>query len=712
MTERFIRRFALAIFTLAVFLFLAVSVSAEERKQMIVNGDKVEFFTEQKKITAEGNVVIVYQDAKLTCDKVVVYSDTNDAVAEGNVRLYSAKGNLEGEKLVYNFTRKTGIITGAKLQSLAPPFYGAAKNIEKFSDQHLGFKKGFITTCDLAKPHYRLTTRRIEIFPGEKIIANDVRFVIGKATLFYLPRFTQVLNDKRPSVTVMPGYDKKWGFYLLQAWRYYFNENSKGLLHLDYREKKDFAWGIDYSYKTPKTGEGLIRTYYMNERSIEAKRTFLPRISPTIEKERFKAEWRHKWQINENTNAIWQYYKLKDAKFIKDYFEREYEKDEQPKSFLLLTHTFPWASLNFDVEKRVNHFFATTEKLPEIKLDVFNQKIGDTRFYFGNQTSYATLAQKTAQPAATDPKGKQTERVDTYNEFSRQQKIAFIETRPYVAMRQTYFSRGNDTTADTDIIRGIFYTGIDLSTKFYRVFDTETNFWNLNISKLRHIITPTASYNYIHEPTVNASKLFPFDSIDAINRQNQVNLALENKLQTKREGASVDLLRFILSTDYLFKHDPEGSRFDHITSDLEIKPYNWMTFSGDSSYDTRTETLQTVNFDIFADGGDNWYVGFGRRFQRKSSNEVTGEFAYRINPKWKFRVYERFDSRKGNFTEQEYTIIRDLHCWEMEINYNTTPGLGNSIWLIFRIKAFPKMGLEFQNAFHQRKFGSQSSTGE
>lgn len=683
-----------------------------EKRQIVVNGDRVEFFSEQKKVVAEGNVIIVFQDSKLTCDKVTVFSDTNDCIAEGNVRLYSPKGNLEGEKLLYNFSKKTGTILGAKLQPLAQPFFGAGQAIEKFSDQHLEIKRGYMTTCDLSQPHYRLSSRRLEMYPGEKIVARDVKFIIGKSTLFYLPRYTQVLNDKRPNVTVVPGYDKRWGFYLLQAWRYYFNENSKGLLHLDYRERKGFALGIDNSYKIPNMGEGLIRTYYTNELNAQSKGTLFNKVKlgPTIDKERFKAEWRHKWQMDPTTNLILQYYKLKDANFVQDYFRREYEKDQQPKSFFLLTRTFSGANLSFDVEKRVNHFFTTTERLPQLKLDTIDQKIGDTRFYFKNQTTYDNISSKTAQPAATDPKGKQTQRVDFYNKFSHQEKISFIESRPYVAVRQTYFNRNN--TSETNIIRGIFYTGIDLSTKFYRIFDINTNYLNLDINRLRHIITPTISYSFIHQPTVDSSKFFGYDEIDTITKQNSVTFGLENKLQTKRGGSNVDLLRFILNTDYLFKGYPDSSRFNHVTSNLELTPYKWLTFTSDSDYDTNVKKLLTANYAFSVSSGDEWNLGFGQRYQRDNSNQLTGELAYRFNPLWKFRVYERFEQRTSSLKEQEYGIIRDLHCWQMEINYNMTRGLGNNIWIIFRIKAFPKMGFNFQNSFHRPKFGSQSPTEE
>ncbi|MDP2939740.1 MAG: LPS export ABC transporter periplasmic protein LptC [Candidatus Omnitrophota bacterium] len=711
MSKRLIRGVFVVIIALISFLSFVFVCFSEEKRQIVVNGDKVEFFTEQKKVIAQGNVVIVFQDTKLTADMVTVFSETNDAVAEGNVRLYSPKGNLEGEKLLYNFNKKTGTIFGAKIQPLASPFFGTGRTIEKLSDQHLEIKRGYLTTCDLEKPHYRLSSRKLEIYPGERIVARDVRFIIGKFPLFYLPTYNQVLNDKRPRVTVMPGYNKVWGYHILQAWRYYFNQDSKGLLHLDYREKKDFAWGVDYSYKTLNIGEGLIRTYYMNERNIQTEhlwKLLLEEPEATTERERFKIQWRHKWEIDRQTEAISQYYRITDNDFVKDYFLREYEKDYNPQTFFLLTRNFSNHALSFRTDARVNRYVSQVERLPEINFNFTSQKIGDSNFYFNDSSVFSNLTNKSASPSEIRQKAY---RVHSDNQISYQKKIAFIETKPFVGGRQTYFSR-TLTREYTNAIRGMFYTGIDLSTKFYRIFEVNTNYLKLDINRLRHIITPTVSYSYSHRPTVDASKLISFDSVDSLDRQHQVNFALENKIQTKKQGTSVDLLRLIYSTNYLIKRDPEGSRFDHINGDLEITPYKWLTFSADTDYDTRTRKLLTVNFDVLASQGDDWYVGFGRRYSRKSSNLITGEFAYRLNPKWKFRIYQRYESRTDRIREQEYSIIRDLHCWEMDINYNYTPGLGNSIWLVFRIKAFPKMSFEFENRFNARKAGSQSSVEE
>ena len=82
-----------------------------------------------------------------------------------------------------------------------------------------------------------------------------------------------------------------------------------------------------------------------------------------------------------------------------------------------------------------------------------------------------------------------------------------------------------------------------------------------------------------------------------------------------------------------------------------------------------------------------------------------------INPKWRFRVYERFDINTGKAKEDEYTFTRDLHEWEMDITYHNTHGGGTEFLAVFRLKAFPGQSFDlFGTTFHQRKAGSQNDT--
>jgi LPS-assembly protein len=703
---------AAILFFLLIFAIIsqAKSFAQEKRVPIIVNGDKVEFVSEGKKIIAQGDVSIEYENARLSCEKVVVYNETKMAVAEGNVVLTYPKIDeqgkevftvIRGDKATYNFQTGQGELIDTKIESA--PFYGRSRQVNKLGDEKMEAKEAYITTCDLDEPHYRFRAKEILIYPNEKIVAKNVALLVGNVPILWIPRYVQLMNDKRPRVTIVPGYSKDWGAYILTAWRYYLLEGQQGRIHLDWRERRDFAWGLTHKYKLGKLGEGVFKPYYMHERKIQSSRLW-DEDRKTQERERFKVQWQHRAQINDRTTALLEYHKFKDKDFMKDYFWREYEKDEEPRTYFLLTHATPTFNLSLKTEKRVNRFYAASvERLPEIKLDTIEQRIFSSPFYFSNETTASNLRKRFPNSAESEFDAK---RVDTFTKFSYPSKISFINIDPFVGGRFTYFSE--DNLNRPDIFRGIFYTGIDMSTRLFRIFNVKGNFLGTEINKLRHVITPSISYSYIHRPTVPASNLLQFDSIDAIDKENKFTFSLENKLQTKRDNVSYDILRFIISSDYLLRHDPGGSRFDKITSDLEFTPADWLRFEADTSFDTRNRYFKSVNLDLSIKAKDDkWSFGFAERYERKVNRQLEMQFNYRINPKWKFSVYERFYPVFGNLKEQEYVVTRDLHCWEMSVSYNITEDRGQEIWVALRLKAFPEMGFEFNKTYRAPKSSSE-----
>lgn len=679
-----------------------------------INGDQVEFKIEVNKVIAIGHVVITQDTTRLTADRVEFSRDAKVAVAEGNVVLTSPQGKISGDKLTYNFETMTGDFARAKLSS--SPYYGFSPIASKVAENQITLRKGYITTCDLAKPHFRLASKKIDIYPKDKMVARNMRMIIGKVPILYIHKHVQALDGK-PRVVFTPGYSKAWGAYLLQQWRYYFNDDFKGTIHLDYREKKAVAPGVDLKYKITNGGEGLVRLYYMNELTPGYKhfwRQFGAKYQnnkiETVQRERFRAQWRHKWSVDERTDITLQYFKLRDGTFLKDYFRREYEKDTNPQTYFLLTKALDYGTFSFRADGRVNRFAGGTVRLPELRYDITNQQIGHTGLYFKSEDSFANLSLKAASPTEVR---KETMRLDSSNEISYPLKISFVEVRPFVGGRETYYSKTNDVSR-YNIVRGIFRTGSSLSTKFFKIFDIKTKLCGIDINRLRHVITPTISYNYTHSPTVPSTRLDSFDGIDSLSKAHNINFDLENKLQTKRAGSIVDLLRTTVSTPFLLKEDNTAKGgFDHVTTNTELRPTAKLSFFANSDYDTRDNRLVSANFDLYVnDKQDKSYFSIGQRYSPRVDDQITTEIGYVINPKWRLRAYRRFDVAhgdiKGSLKEQEFKLTRDLHCWELEVNFNERRGVGSEIWLVFRLKAFPDLTFDFGNSFNRRKTGSQA----
>ncbi len=754
---------------------------ADARRPVVVNGDRVEYQTDQQRVIGLGHVVVTYGDVIMTCDRLVVFTETRDAYAEGHVRVSEGEQRLEAERMLYNFETRSGVALDAEAAVTGfASWYGRGEEARKLLSHELVVDRGYITSCDFDEPHYRIRARRIEIFLEDKVVARKVVFQVGRRSLFYLPYYSYSLKDDRPKVTVIPGKQKDWGFYTLTAARYELNQNAKGYIRNDYRERRGWAQGVDYLYHSDNWGDGKIRWYRVIERRRDRPQ------DQSGEAYRWRLQYRHKGYIldDEDTLATIEFHKQKDPLFLRDYYRREeFETDQNPLSYGSVVRSKPGYSLGLLVQPRANRFNSQLEYLPQLKWEVRNQPIwrwfagGDTLdshrlglvesdgesaagassrflnqwwkgFHYSGEDSLSVMTNEHASPTTQQ---ENATRFDSLHQLSYPTRLAgWLSATPKVGVRQTWYDRsalGNER----DLLRGQFSTGIDFSTKFYKIFDYTGEPLGMPINLLRHVITPTLGYEYAPKPTLPPERLTVFDGIDGLDRRHTVSIGLENKLQTKRmatvrtsreekeytktdveramrlapdtEGPklfqSVDLARFLLSGGYSLKPE-DGSRFTTVGADLELRPMDWCYFEADASYDPRTLDVQAANFDFYTLPNDvrRWQIGLGHRYEQNRTTQWTGEWTYFLSPKWKIRAYERFNwkrikptgrKRINELVEQEYTLTRDLHCWVAELNYNITRDFGESIWIIFRLKGFPDLPVELTTSYHQPKLGSQTN---
>ncbi len=731
MMKRMIRKTLPAlIMALALGFYMRGVACAEEFKEfkepVSCHGDKVDYYEDQKKIVGEGNVVVEYKDVVITAEKATVFLETKEAYLEGDVVIKEKNATLRGKNVVYNFNTQKAQITESEFD--AKPFYGKAEDIEKLTEKEFVATNGYVTTCEYEHPHYTISARQLKLYPNDKVVIKNAVMRVRGVPILWIPYYVHPLDDRRPRVTVIPGSQKDWGMFVLTAWRYYINEQAQGRIHLDYREKKDFATGADLKYDTRVIGSGLLRTYYMNERSITRNHLWSDTDDfPTVEKEKYRIQLRHRYDKDPSTYMVAEYNRYNDPDFIKDYFKREYDRDSAPASYMTISKFSPVYSSNLYLKARVNDFEDSIDYLPRFNFNVKSQKIGTSDFYYTNEDEFSSVSHRYAYN--THDK-EETNRFDTYNElYYVKEFFGWLNTRPYTGMRNTWYSRTAED--EGDVLRNMLYSGISFSTKFYKLYNVSPTFLGIPVNGVRHVITPTLSYNYVTAPTVGASRLEQFDSLDSLSWSNSLSPSIINKVQTKRmeDGrlVTVDILRFEVGTSYNFHgEDTTGGQFSNLTLDAEFLPVKWLSIYQEAEYDMHTGRCKIYNLDwifkgpespkkdipnpdFLSDGSRRWEIGAGWRYRQEESAQLTHSFSYVVGPNWKFSAYNRFDVKKfidgkkkvNSFAEQEYVVTINLHCWTLDLVYNVERNEGHGIYFIFKIKAFPGVPFAFKQTYHQ-----------
>jgi LPS-assembly protein len=696
-------------------------VKLKAGQPIIVNGDKVEFFERENKIVAEGNVSIEYGDIMLTCDSIEVNTKSQKASCRGNVRIENPEGVLSGDYIVYDLLNKRGEILQGEIKAF--PWFAQATETSRVNDNEYLLRKGSVSTCDLDNPHYRIAASEIRIFPGEKVVAKNAVVYLGKVPVFWFPYYYHPIINTRAKVQFIPGQSSDWGYFLLSAWRFYIKGNTRVDVLLDYRSKKGFAEGANLYYFLDDfgltgLGEGVFRAYFIQQ---NGKGTYDPtpfrNDNEGAQSElRKRFQWMHRLDFDENTVGMIEFNKLSDEYVIKDYYYDEYEENNWvPQNYASISTAQPNFMLNLEMKKRFNDFYTVTQKLPEVAMDIRQQRLWDTPIFYQSETS-ATMFEK--KYAFNSQSSESVERFDTFHQFSYAGKLGFLNVIPYGTFRETVYSR--DKWKKDVIARTTIGGGIDTYASFHRTFDFISDWAGMEINQLRHIIVPKVRYFNTQQPNVNRDDLFQMDDLDEIENENGVRFSIENKLQTKRnDGEQVDLVRFIMSAGYDFRLKKgafafqDESGFTDVTFDMELRPYSWFYIDGKLDISADSAAINTGSLEFSIDPANDFRLNFGYRYEKKPSdpqNQLTFDLSYRLNPKWRFGLYERFDLQQRKIEEQQISVTRDLHCWEVEVAYDVEGGNffedDYTLWIAFKIKAFPDLQLGLSRSFSRRPAGA------
>ena len=174
----------------------------------------------------------------------------------------------------------------------------------------------------------------------------------------------------------------------------------------------------------------------------------------------------------------------------------------------------------------------------------------------------------------------------------------------------------------------------------------------------------------------------------------------------------MDLGELFIRGDYLYKPDGQGSRLSNVKGNLELTPFKWLRFESDTRYDPKAGNFQTWNTDLYINKTEDWQFGFGSRYEKDRSSELTSELFYKLNSQWSFRTLERFDLKEvesdgykfiNRFKDEEFTVIKDLHCWLAEASISSGRDSGTTFWIVMKLKASPQVPFDFKSYYPHPK---------
>ncbi len=303
----------------------------------------------------------------------------------GDVTIYQGNLMQRGDQAVYYYERKFLDTSGLRA-SLDPILLEAGKFTAESQNGRqvfVGHNAG-ITTHDVEDPNYWVRAAKTRIYPGEKIVFNDLRLYAGDTPIFWLPYLSQPL-DAELGYHIIPGARSNWGPYLLNTYGVMLGgekdpvtgDNHDAWLlsrwHLDLRATRGVGLGIDFVDTRVEKSEEIsgLSLYYLYDIDPEESRTGVPRedISP----DRYRVELKHRiepdfpddadWKIDSNLTL------LSDDYYLEDFDPSGYRTDPAPDNTLGIYRRSDESLLSLYTRFQLNDFYRADTRLPEIAFD-------------------------------------------------------------------------------------------------------------------------------------------------------------------------------------------------------------------------------------------------------------------------------------------------------------------------------------------------------
>ena len=652
-----------------VLCVLAVQVHAAGAGPVDVDAEDLQWNRVTGWVEATGNVVIRRGDTTLHAHYVQMNAHTGEATAFGQVRLLRGAEEWTGDKLAYNFETGRGSFDAVVGES--DPFFVKGDESTRREDGMLTLHRAHVTTCELTEcPHYHVRAARLSIMPGLYMKGYHTRWHFGRVPVFYWPYWWRDLKEGL-GFHLQPGYSSRMGAFLLTSYQFKPAERVRGETHLDYRTRRGFAGGQDFRWwSADGRWNGDIAGYYVDDK--EAVDDDEDAETNDISSERYRLRLRQQVRATRRDYVRLDASYLSDTDILEDFFEKEYRNKSEPENFLSYTHRGVGYSFNAIARKRLNDFYNSVERLPELTLDIVRQPILGSPVYYQGETAAAQLRRVWADE---QPLGDYDAlRLDTEHTIYYPRKyFRFLTLVPRTGVRATWYSATkdkasgwNDPQDDDAALRSLVELGMEGSFKAFRVFDTA--------QPLRHVIEPYTDYTLQSRPEVQPDELYQFDAVDRINKEHEIEIGVRNKLQTKRGNRPYDLVDMDLFTVYEIERDDDREPIEEIYMDTELRLAKWVDINLFGQYNLPNETLDRFDTEVWLHGGKIFRLNIEHRYRRDDYSLVTSGLTLFPGASWQTGAYGRYEFEDDRWEEHGGYIQRNLDCMSIRTGFNMLPG--------------------------------------
>lgn len=484
--------------------------------------DSLIFFVKDKKMSIYGQSSINYKVTEIKSENIFidfssnyidaegVPSDTLEGKLDGTPVLKEGAEVYEGQTMKYNFKTGQGLISLAKTEQEGSKYTGT--KIKKVDKETYFIEDGIFTTCDDKEcPHYHFTASKMKVIHKEQLVAEWIFINFGGVPLpIPLPFAVFPIESGRRSGIIPPtfGTDGRFGTYFSRFGYFWAISDYTDLnLTADYYTRGSYKLDTRFRYSKRYNYSGNLEGSY--GRFVQGEETDANRVENT--------EWRIRWNHNQtitptsrfdakleflsgtniqrninNFNELLRNEAISNATYFKQW--------EESGNSLSLSYSRTQNFENNNISEVLpNLTFSLAQAYP------FRDNVGAQEWYESFGFSYSGQFQNNRNKTGGNLKVRGG--IQHNINASLSPKIGYFSISPSFRYNESWYNKritrstaiddSGDYFIKTDDLNEInmvrtFSMGVSASTKFYGMF----NIKSLGIDAIRHVVTPSISYNY------------------------------------------------------------------------------------------------------------------------------------------------------------------------------------------------------------------------
>jgi hypothetical protein len=235
-----------------------------------LKADHLHYNEKDRKLTAKGNVQLIYNNITVETSQLNIDIDTNHAWSNHTTTIKKNDNQFNAASFSLDLNKEKITLTDINI-TVTPHenkgnLYITSKKLHDTPHFKIGHK-GRVTTCDLEHPHHFIAAKKYKYIPNKRLTMYNVTFynkLLFIPIVFWSPVYNYYLG-KRKIIWNFPVIGKKekegWGWFVQNTIDYKYENNQESSIYIDWFENKGvLGVGIKHHYFTD-TLDGFIYGY-------------------------------------------------------------------------------------------------------------------------------------------------------------------------------------------------------------------------------------------------------------------------------------------------------------------------------------------------------------------------------------------------------------------------------------------------------------------